>query len=68
MRINCKNITNEKHCQTITSKQDRYPNAGIIDFEDYYRFLTPRECFRLMGFFKDEIKGFPSGLIKSENL
>ena len=41
---------------TITTKQDRHPNSGNIYF-DYsgnnkskYRFLTPRECFGLMGF------------------
>lgn len=56
MRIKCKNITNEKWCYTITQKQDRFPNAGIIDYDDYYRFLTPKEQFRLMGFFEDEIK------------
>jgi site-specific DNA-cytosine methylase len=56
MRVKCKNITNEKWCNTITQKQDRWPNAGIIDYEDYYRFLTPKEQFRLMGFFNDEIK------------
>lgn len=56
MREKCKNITNNKYCWTITQKQDRYPNAGIIDHKDYYRFLTPREQFRLMGFFNDEIK------------
>lgn len=56
MRMKCKNITNLKYSSCITLKQDRYPNAGIIDFEDYYRFLTPKECFRLQGFFNDEIK------------
>lgn len=42
--------------QTITTKQDRHPNSGNIYF-DYpdnikskFRFLTPRECFQLMGF------------------
>lgn len=41
---------------TLTTKQDRHPNSGNIYF-DYegntrskYRFLTPRECFMLMGF------------------
>lgn len=41
---------------TLTTKQDRHPNSGNIYF-DYenntkskYRFLTPRECFLLMGF------------------
>lgn len=55
MRKNCVNITNKPFIYTLTSKQDRYPNSGIIDFEDYYRFLTPKECFRMMGFFNDEI-------------
>lgn len=55
MREMCMNITNLPFTSCITSKQDRFPNAGIIDYEDYYRFLTPRECFRLMGFVNDEI-------------
>ena len=45
-----------KIVQTITTKQDRHPNSGNLYF-DYennkkakYRFLTPRECFLLMGF------------------
>ena len=44
------------HSATITTKQDRHPNSGNLYF-DYpknklskYRFLTPRECFLLMGF------------------
>ncbi|MFL2133500.1 DNA (cytosine-5-)-methyltransferase [Desemzia sp. FAM 24101] len=44
--------------RTITTKQDRFPNAGIIihkrhDFGEKkatYRNLTPRETFLLMGF------------------
>ena len=41
--------------QTITTKQDRHPNSGNIYFnpkndKSRYRFLTPRECFLLMGF------------------
>lgn len=41
--------------QTITTKQDRHPNSGNlkVDFNNdksKYRFLTPRECFLLMGF------------------
>jgi len=55
MRQKCKNITNSKFVYTITLKQDRYPNAGIIDFDGYYRFITPREAFRCQGFFNDEI-------------
>lgn len=46
--------------QTITTKQDRYPNSGDISFragesnKSTYRFLTPRECFRLMGFDEED--------------
>ena len=38
-------------CLTITTKQMRCPNAGIIKLDDNrYRYLTERECWRLMGF------------------
>lgn len=38
-------------CYTITTKQVRCPNAGVIDKGDgQYRYLTEMECFRLMGF------------------
>ena len=41
----------EDKCLTITTKQVRYPNAGIIKLEDnLFRYLTERECWRLMGF------------------
>ena len=46
--------------RTITTKQDRHPNSGVIDLEHKldlvgenkaaFRYLTPRECFLLMGF------------------
>ena len=68
MREKCKNITNLPYCQTITLKQDRWPNAGIIDFKDYYRFLTPREQFRLQGFFFDEINIEGFTIAQLENL
>lgn len=36
---------------TISTKQVRVPNAGVIDLHNgKYRYLTERECFRLMGF------------------
>lgn len=49
---------NEKFARTITTKQDRHPNSGIILYNkevltpvnNKYRNLTPRECFLLMGF------------------
>lgn len=44
--------------RTVTTKQDRNPNSGIIEYKKnplvpwntHYRNLTPRECFLLMGF------------------
>lgn len=35
---------------TISTKQDRNPNAGVIIENQKMRYLTPRECFLLMGF------------------
>lgn len=51
------NMPTKNIAKTITTKQDRFPNAGII-FHNYnfgeekslYRNLTPRETFLLMGF------------------
>lgn len=47
--------------KTITTKQDRNPNAGIIEHhlelnngKSLYRNLTPRETFLLMGFFESD--------------
>ena len=45
----------EKTVKTITTKQDRNPNSGILYYDGgekkaKYRNLTPRECFLLMGF------------------
>ena len=57
------------HTRTITTKQDRSPNAGVIYF-DYvdnikskFRYLTPRECFLLMGFSEEDfekVSNFPN--------
>lgn len=41
---------------TLTTKQDRNPNIGVIEFNNKnskklnYRFITPREAYKLMGF------------------
>lgn len=44
-----------KFVSTITTKQDRHPNSGVIKYRKKlgkcdFRYLTPRECFLLMGF------------------
>lgn len=47
------------YVRTITTKQDRHPNSGVIlngiekispNGKADFRYLTPRECFLLMGF------------------
>lgn len=49
-----------KSVNTLTTKQDRNPCSGVIDYplaapgKAKYRNLTPRECFMLMGFSEDD--------------
>jgi DNA (cytosine-5)-methyltransferase 1 len=55
----------EEYCYTITERQDRCPNAGIIRLDSpQYRYLTERECWRLLGFddgdFDLMLKEFPT--------
>ena len=59
--------------QTITTKQDRHPNSGNIYF-DYknnkkskFRFLTPRECFLLMGFKEKDYESLINNNFASKN-
>ena len=39
----CHNITNSDKVYCLTRKQDRSPNSGLIQFEDFCRFLTRNE-------------------------
>ena len=39
----CANITHATKIKTITRKQDRSPNSGLIEFDGFCRFLTRRE-------------------------
>lgn len=55
----------EDRCWTISTRQDRCPNAGIIRLDgSQYRYLTERECWRLMGFddadFNEVLKEYPT--------
>ena len=58
-----------------TTKQDRHPNSGIILYNDiilteknrYYRNLTPRECFLLMGFDEESFEELMNNNIIFEN-
>ena len=46
---------------TVTTKQDRHPNSGLID----YKYLTPRECFLLMGFDEEDYQRIIDNNFKS---
>ena len=53
------------YCMTITTKQMRCPNSGVVDLGDgRYRYLTERECWRLQGYddedFEAALKVYPS--------
>lgn len=43
MRLGCLNITDADKINTLTRKQDRNPNSGLIEFEDFCRLLTREE-------------------------
>lgn len=45
------------YCTTITTKQMRCPNSGVIDLGDgRYRYLTERECWRLQGYSDEDFE------------
>ena len=47
----------ENFAYTITCKQMRCPNSGVISLGNgKYRYLTERECWRLQGFSNDEFE------------
>ena len=39
----CANVTNSDKIYCITRKQDRFPNSGLVEFEDFCRYLTREE-------------------------
>lgn len=43
----CPNITYAEKTYCLTIKQDRSPNAGLIQYQDFCRYLTHIECERL---------------------
>lgn len=45
--ICCDNITNKTKTGTVTSKQDRNYNAGLIQYKDFCRYLTIEELEKL---------------------
>lgn len=40
---NCPNVTHSSKINCITCRQDRWKNAGLVEFEDFCRFLTTEE-------------------------
>ena len=54
----------DSFCTTITTKQNRNPNSGVVDLGNgKYRYLTKRECWRLQGYsdkdFEAALKAHP---------
>lgn len=45
-----KDITNLDYCNTLTTKQARWNNAGMVKDKKGLRYITGREAFKLMGF------------------
>jgi len=39
----CANVTNADKVYCLTTKQDRCPNSGLVEYEDFCRYLTQRE-------------------------
>lgn len=39
----CANVTHSDKVYCLTTKQDRCPNSGLVEYEDFCRFLTRRE-------------------------
>lgn len=62
---------------TVTTKQDRNPNSGVILYRNHkkgkakFRYLTSRECFLLMGFEEEDYQKLIDNnprMTKSRNL
>lgn len=53
----CANITNSEKVYCLTLKQDRCPNSGLIEYEDFCRYLTRSEL--------EQAQNLPIGYTKS---
>lgn len=58
----CKNVTFADKTPTVTTKQDRWNNAGLVQFDDYCRFLTTRELELL----QTMPQGYTDGIPRSQ--
>lgn len=43
----CVNVTHAEKTPTVTTKQDRSNNAGLVEFDDFCRYLTTHELEQL---------------------
>ena len=68
-----------KYSRTVTTKQDRHPNAGVINLKNTilettdkvkanYRFITTREAYLLMGFDDKDFNNVKKQNIRKEKL
>ena len=60
------NVRDDLTTSTLTTKQDRNPNSGNVHVEFNngkadFRYLTPRECFMLMGFTEEDYEKVING-------
>lgn len=58
----CTNVTNAKKTNAVTTKQDRSNNAGLVEFEDFCRYLTTHELEQLQTL----PKGYTDGITRSQ--
>ena len=56
----CDNITHKDKTGTVTSKQDRNYNAGLIEYEDFCRYLTLEEQEKLQTLPVGYTRGVPA--------
>lgn len=72
---------NVLYSRTVTTRQDRHPNAGIVDLNNTilggnnrnsnkanYRFITPREAYLLMGFDEKDFNKVKKQNIRKDKL
>ena len=57
----CANITNAVKTKAVTTKQDRSNNAGLVEFEDFCRYLTTHELEKL----QTMLEGYTKAISKS---
>lgn len=57
----CVNLSRREKACCLTTKQDRWSNTGLVEFEDFCRYVTPLEAERLQTL----PDGYTSGLADS---